>query len=29
MIKEAVVETIQQVEYAIEKGADRIELCDN
>src|SRR5699024_318628 len=29
MIKEAVVETIQQVEYAIENGADRIELCDN
>lgn len=29
MIKEAVVETIQQVEYAIAHGADRIELCDN
>ncbi|MGY3480686.1 MULTISPECIES: copper homeostasis protein CutC [Staphylococcus] len=28
MIKEAVVETIQQVEYAIENGADRVELCD-
>ncbi|MBF7024481.1 copper homeostasis protein CutC [Staphylococcus kloosii] len=29
MIKEAVVETIQQVEYAIAQGADRLELCDN
>ncbi|MEQ6961136.1 copper homeostasis protein CutC [Staphylococcus arlettae] len=29
MIKEAVVETIQQVEYAIENGADRVELCDH
>ncbi|MDN5809729.1 MAG: copper homeostasis protein CutC [Staphylococcus equorum] len=29
MIKEAVVETIQQVEQAINNGADRIELCDN
>jgi len=29
MIKEAVVETIQQVELAIQNGADRIELCDN
>ncbi|HLR19857.1 MAG TPA: copper homeostasis protein CutC [Staphylococcus sp.] len=29
MIKEAVVETIQQVEEAIRNGADRIELCDN
>ena len=29
MIKEAVVETIQQVEQAISNGADRIELCDN
>lgn len=29
MIKEAVVETIQQVEEAIANGANRIELCDN
>ncbi|RIO57551.1 copper homeostasis protein CutC, partial [Mammaliicoccus sciuri] len=29
MIKEAVVETIQQVEQAISNGANRIELCDN
>ena len=29
MIKEAVVETIQQVEHAIANGANRIELCDN
>ncbi|PHK50924.1 copper homeostasis protein CutC [Staphylococcus edaphicus] len=29
MIKEAVVETIQQVEQAIANGANRIELCDN
>lgn len=29
MIREAVVETIQQLEDAIANGADRIELCDN
>ncbi|RIM37609.1 copper homeostasis protein CutC, partial [Staphylococcus cohnii] len=29
MIKEAVVETIQQVEQAVANGANRIELCDN
>lgn len=29
MIKEAVVETIEEVESAIANGADRLELCDN
>ncbi|MEX6101220.1 copper homeostasis protein CutC [Mammaliicoccus sciuri] len=29
MIKEACVETISQIEHAIKKGANRIELCDN
>ena len=29
MIKEAVVETVQEIEYAIKHGADRVELCDN
>lgn len=29
MIKEAVVETIAEVEAAITNGADRLELCDN
>ncbi|WP_323704591.1 copper homeostasis protein CutC [Mammaliicoccus sp. Dog046] len=29
MIKEACVETIEQIEYAINNGANRIELCDN
>ncbi|MCG7338454.1 copper homeostasis protein CutC [Staphylococcus sp. ACRSN] len=29
MIKEAVVETIQQLEQMIARGANRIELCDN
>ncbi|MBF7016866.1 copper homeostasis protein CutC [Staphylococcus durrellii] len=29
MIKEAVVETIQEVEYAIDNGANRLELCAN
>ncbi|MCG3399139.1 copper homeostasis protein CutC [Staphylococcus massiliensis] len=29
MIKEAVVTSIESVKYAIEHGADRIELCDN
>ena len=29
MIREAVVETVAQIEHAIAEGADRIELCDN
>lgn len=29
MIKEACVETIEEIEYAIKNGANRIELCDN